>query len=69
VQWSEVIEKGSTDKSTLAQKLKQATDACNAAHGSNGHSGMLMASIAHTSLHYGNIVTYLRMLGLTPPSN
>jgi uncharacterized damage-inducible protein DinB len=69
VQWSDAIEKGSTDKATLAQKLKQATDACNAAYGGNGQAGMLMANIAHTNLHYGNVITYLRMLGLTPPSN
>lgn len=69
VQWSDAIEKGGTDKATLAQKLKQATDACNAAYGGNGNAGMLMANIAHTNLHYGNVITYLRMLGLAPPSN
>lgn len=69
VQWSDAIEKGSTDKAALMQKLKQATDACNAAYGGNGQAGMLMANIAHTNLHYGNVITYLRMLGLTPPSN
>lgn len=67
-QWSDAIEKGNTDKATLVQTLKQATDSCNAAYGS-GQAGMLMANIAHTNLHYGNIITYLRMLGLTPPSN
>ena len=30
VEWSEATEKGSTDKATLLQKLKQSTDACNA---------------------------------------
>jgi len=68
-QWSDAIEKGSTDKATLAQKLKQATDACNAAYGGNGQAGALTANIAHSNLHYGNIITYLRMMGLTPPSN
>jgi uncharacterized damage-inducible protein DinB len=72
VQWSDAIEKGATDKTALVQKLKQATDACNAAYGGNGQArqaNMLMANIAHTNLHYGNVITYLRMLGLTPPSN
>src|SRR5262245_6235040 len=68
-QWSDATEKGGLDKATLAQKLKQATDTCNAAYGGNGQAGALMANIAHANLHYGNIVTYLRMLGLTPPSN
>jgi uncharacterized damage-inducible protein DinB len=69
VQWSDAIEKGSTDKAALTQKLKQATDSCSVAYSGNGQAGMLMANIAHTNLHYGNVITYLRMLGLTPPSN
>lgn len=29
----------------------------------------LMGNVAHSSLHYGNAITYLRMLGLKPPSS
>jgi uncharacterized damage-inducible protein DinB len=29
----------------------------------------LVANHGHASLHYGNMVTYLRMLGITPPSS
>jgi hypothetical protein len=68
-QWSDAVEKGATDKATLVQKLKQATGACNTAYGGSGQTGSLMANIAHANLHYGNVITYLRMLGLTPPSN
>lgn len=68
-QWSDAIEKGDTDKETLAQKLKQATDACNAAYGGASQAGPLFVNIGHANLHYGNIITYMRMLGLTPPSN
>jgi uncharacterized damage-inducible protein DinB len=69
VQWSEALEKGNTDKATLTQKLKQSTDACNAAYGVDSPAPPLIENIGHTSLHYGNIITYMRMLGLTPPSN
>jgi uncharacterized damage-inducible protein DinB len=69
VQWSEATEKGKTDKATLAKKLKQATEACNAAYGSGSQIAPLMANIAHANLHYGNITTYMRMLGLKPPSS
>jgi uncharacterized damage-inducible protein DinB len=69
VQWSDAIEKGSTDKATLVQKLKESTDSCNAAYGGSAQVGQLMNNIAHTNLHYGNIVTYMRMLGLVPPSS
>ena len=70
VQWSDATEKGKHDKAALAAKLKQSVDACNAAYASNkSNIGELMANIAHDNLHYGNIITYMRMLGLTPPSS
>jgi hypothetical protein len=68
VQWSDAIEKGSTDKATLSEKLKQSIDACNAAYGA-GQVGPLVENVGHTNLHYGNIITYMRMLGLVPPSS
>jgi uncharacterized damage-inducible protein DinB len=68
VQWSDAIEKGSTDKATLAQKLKQSIDACNAVYG-RSQAGPLFVNVGHTNLHYGNIITYVRMLGLVPPSS
>ena len=70
VQWSDATEKGNTDKATLSQKLKQATDACQTTYNGNIQAGpMLLGNIRHTELHYGNIITYVRMLGLVPPSN
>ena len=69
VQWSDAIEKGTTDKAALVQKLKQSTAACNAAYVATAQSGQLANNIAHTNLHYGNIITYMRMLGLVPPSS
>lgn len=69
VQWSDATEKGNTDKATVMQKLKQSVDACNAVYGGAGKVGQLIANIGHTSLHYGNIITYMRMLGLVPPSS
>jgi uncharacterized damage-inducible protein DinB len=69
-QWSDAIEKGPTDKATLAPKLQQALDGCTAAYATGtGDIGQLMANVAHTSLHYGNLITYIRMLGMTPPSS
>ena len=69
VQWSEATEKGASDKATLARKLKEATDVCTATHGTSGQVGPLIDNLAHTNLHYGNVITYLRMMGLTPPSS
>ena len=67
-EWSEAAEKGKTDKATVVQKLKEATDVCNAAFSAPANVEPMVAAVGHTSLHYGNAVTYLRMLGLVPPS-
>jgi uncharacterized damage-inducible protein DinB len=68
--WSDAIAEGPVDKATLAPKLAQALATCNAAYASgSGNIGLLMANVAHTSLHYGNLITYIRMLGMTPPSS
>jgi hypothetical protein len=69
VQWSDAIEKGAADKATLTLKLKQATDACNSVYGGAAQVAPLIENIEHTNLHYGNVITYLRMMGLTPPSS
>jgi uncharacterized damage-inducible protein DinB len=68
VEWSDANATGKTDKATIVPKLKEALSACSAAHES-GHIGMLTQNYGHVNLHYGNIVTYLRMLGLVPPSS
>ena len=67
-EWSDAIEKGPTDKATVTAALKKAHSACHAAT-NTGVLKELMANIGHTNLHYGNISTYMRMMGLTPPSS
>jgi len=70
VEWSDAVEKGATDKDTLLPKLKEAAGKCNAAYGSaSPQLRPLFTNVGHTSLHYGNIITYMRMMGLKPPSS
>lgn len=70
VPWSDAVEKGRTDKATVVAALKTATAGCAKAHASpNARFDKLMANVAHSNLHYGNAITYLRMLGLKPPSS
>jgi hypothetical protein len=70
IQWSDAVEKGGTTKQKVVAALKQATAGCNAAYASpTARIDKLMANVAHSSLHYGNVITYLRMLGLKPPSS
>ena len=70
VEWAEPVEKGNTDKDTLLPKLKEAVGKCNTAYNSgNAELRPLFTNIGHTSLHYGNLITYIRMMGLKPPSS
>ena len=70
VEYSDATEKGATDKDTLLPKLKEAVGRCNAAYSSaNPQLRPLSNNVSHTSLHYGNIITYLRMMGMKPPSS
>lgn len=69
VEYSTATEKGATDKETLLPKLKEAVGKCNAAYSSGTQLRPLFVNVGHTNLHYGNIITYMRMLGLKPPSS
>jgi len=70
LQWSDAVEKGKTDKATVTQKLRESLAVCTAAYGNaNSRVEALLNNITHTNLHYGNMVTYLRMMGLVPPTS
>jgi uncharacterized damage-inducible protein DinB len=70
VEWSDAIEKGKTDKATVTQKLRESHAICTAAYAnSNSRVEGLMGNVVHTNLHYGNMITYLRMMGLMPPTS
>lgn len=66
--WSDSTALGRTDRAHLAAHLDAAAKACRAAHAS-GNVGPLIVNLAHANLHYGNLVTYIRMLGMVPPSS
>jgi uncharacterized damage-inducible protein DinB len=59
---------GAQEKAALTRRLKDATSTCTAPS-STADAEALIGNIAHTNLHYGNMVTYMRMLGLVPPSS
>ena len=71
VAWADPIEKGPQDKATLTKALKAATDDCAAVYVSPSAASpkAVLGNLGHASLHYGNMITYMRMLGLTPPSS
>lgn len=79
------IEKGKTSKADLIQALQDSFAYCDQAYNKMtdaqaaemikffGHDApklsILSFNIAHSMEHYGNMVTYLRIKGLVPPSS
>ena len=78
------IEKTKTSKADLVAAMKESTTYCEKAYTQSDAATRheitmfnqkqnrlwaLMANAAHDDEHYGNIVTYLRMNGIVPPSS
>ena len=69
VQWQDPVEKGSGDKAALIAAVRASLAACTSANRAPARLPALLENLGHTNLHYGNMITYLRMMGLTPPSS
>ena len=80
----DAIEKSATTKDDLVKALKASNDNCRRAYGQSDADAqgmvdlfgqkqsrllVLMMNATHDNEHYGNIVTYLRMNGMVPPSS
>lgn len=79
------IEKNKTSKADLVQALKDAVAYCNKAYdgltdttalqtvkfmgGDQPKLTVMSFNNVHTTEHYGNLITYLRLKGLVPPSS
>jgi uncharacterized damage-inducible protein DinB len=79
------VEKSKTSKADLVKALDEAFAFCDAAYdsltdaqagamvkffgGEQAKATVLSFNTAHNNEHYGNIVTYLRMKGIVPPSS
>jgi uncharacterized damage-inducible protein DinB len=78
------IEKSRTAKADLVAALKESTKYCNRAYAQTDKAAQqttklfgsertrlnaLVLNATHNAEHYGNIVTYLRMNGIVPPSS
>jgi hypothetical protein len=68
-EWSDATEKGATTKAAVVQALRQATADCTSAYASGKEVAAMMENVGHSNLHYGNMITYIRMMGMTPPSS
>ena len=80
----DAVEKSATTKAALVQAMKESTAYCEKAYAQNpvalagtielfGDRVTRYAAISlnavHNGEHYGNLVTYLRMKGMVPPSS
>jgi uncharacterized damage-inducible protein DinB len=79
------VEKTATGKSAIVAALKASTAYCQKAYAMADAEAMkrsvkmfgmevtglwaVLENTAHDSEHYGNLVTYMRMLGMVPPSS
>ena len=84
-QYSDAVEKTAKTKAELLTALKASFATCDAAYGAatdadlsrsitifgrpTNIAGALTMNAAHDMEHYGNLVTYMRMIGMTPPSS
>lgn len=69
VQWSDAVEKTIKDKAAILQKLNDSFALCAAQHAKHSTAGPLLSNYGHLNLHYGNMITYLRLMGMVPPSS
>jgi uncharacterized damage-inducible protein DinB len=80
----DAVEKSATTKSALVKALKESTAYCAKAYAipattagmviemfgaPSTRAGALVLNAVHDGEHYGNIVTYMRMKGMVPPSS
>lgn len=80
----DAVEKTATSKADLVAALKASTTYCDRAYAQTDQASLapvklfgqdrtrlyaLMQNATHNGEHYGNIVTYLRLNGIVPPSS
>jgi uncharacterized damage-inducible protein DinB len=78
------VEQSAKSKADLIAALQASNDYCAKAYGMTDAAaqapaeifgmkmtrfGVLVLNTAHTAEHYGNVVTYLRINGIVPPSS
>lgn len=69
VQWSDSTETGNLSKAQVIARLRASIQACNAVPANAPRQDQFMANLLHIEHHYGNLVTTMRVAGLTPPQN
>jgi uncharacterized damage-inducible protein DinB len=69
VDWSDAVERSVGTKAGAVAALRASVAACEQALSrADARQAPLIEHLAHASLHYGNVIVYLRELGIVPPS-
>lgn len=70
-EWKETVALSKAGKTEMIARLRESIAFCTAAHKADNasRSGELLTNYGHVNHHYGNLVTYMRMLNLTPPAS
>ena len=69
VEWTTPHESAVRNKTDALRSLRETVEECAAVSSSPvAELGELVSGLAHANLHYGNMIVYLRLLGLVPPS-
>ena len=69
VEWAETIEQAVRTRDEAIAALRRSVMRCEAALARpDVRLGPMIDGLAHASLHYGNVIVYLRTMGLVPPS-
>jgi hypothetical protein len=70
IDWSDPVERSATGRAGAIDALRSSIERCRAAYARPGADpAALTENVAHANLHYGNMIVYLRMMGLVPPSS
>ena len=67
VEWNDKAEKTAGSKAELMKQLAAATTACKGLAG--GKLDPQVENLGHSNLHYGNMIVYLRLMGIVPASS
>jgi len=67
VEWNDKAEKSAGAKTELMKQLAAATAECKSLAG--GKLDPQVENLGHSNLHYGNMIVYLRLLGIVPASS
>lgn len=69
IEWTDAVETANLPKAQLLARVRASNDVCNAVPASAAGQHHYLVNLIHVENHYGNLVTTMRVAGLTPPQN